>query len=142
MTSYGIDTNVLVYWEMMDLPEHRPVEAFLEREVYTGDHQLAVAPLVLYEFVHIVTDPRRFPVPLEMSEAIARAEQIWRASEVRQLHESEGVLPAALDLMRIHGLGRKRILDTVLAAILRVHAVPRLLTANEGHFAQFSFLEV
>ena len=54
MATYGIDTNVLVYWQMGDLPEHAHVEAFFEREVYSGRNELALCPLILYEFVHVV----------------------------------------------------------------------------------------
>jgi predicted nucleic acid-binding protein len=137
----GVDTNVLVYWEMADLPEHAPVEAFFEREVYTGVHHLAIAPLVLYEFLHVVTDGRRFERPLSMVEALGRAERVWQAREVRQIHETLDVLPLALDLVRRHRLGRKRILDTALAATFRASGVERVLTTNEKDFEVFGFLE-
>lgn len=142
MATYGADTNVLAYWLMADLPEHPRVEAFLEREVYGGKGELAVCPLVLYELVHVVTDARRFELPLTMPAALSRAEQIWRAPETRQIHETEGVLPIAFDLMRAHGFGRKRILDTALAATLRANDIDRLITANDRDFAAFPFLQV
>jgi hypothetical protein len=37
-------------------------------------HKLAVAPQMLAEFVHVVTDSKRLKDPLSMEEALARAE--------------------------------------------------------------------
>lgn len=142
MATWGVDTNVLVYWMMAEMPEHRRVEAFLEREVYAGANDLALAPQVLYEFIHVVTDGRRFEHPLTVSAAVLQAERIWKAREVRQIHAMAGVLPMAFDLIHRLKLGRKRILDTVLAATLRVNGIDRLLTANVGDFEPFDFLEV
>jgi hypothetical protein len=43
--------------------------------------------------------------------------------------------------MREHQLGRKRILDTHLAAILYTSGVTRLLTSNPGDFSIFQVFE-
>jgi len=43
--------------------------------------------------------------------------------------------------MRQFSLGRKRILDTQLAAVLHSNGVRRLLTSNPADFAVFSILE-
>jgi hypothetical protein len=43
--------------------------------------------------------------------------------------------------MRQFNLGRKRILDTHLAAILHTNGVHRLLTSNPADFAIFHVLE-
>ena len=97
---------------------------------------------MLYEFIHVVTDGRRFAIPLEMSEALSQADRIWKARETRQIHPTPGVLPLSLDLMRNLKLGRKRILDTVLAATFQVHGVSRVLTLDAAGFGIFPFLEV
>jgi hypothetical protein len=46
---------------------------------------LALAPQVLTEFIHVVTDPRRFSRPLAMVEAVERAQHWWEAREVRPM---------------------------------------------------------
>jgi len=43
--------------------------------------------------------------------------------------------------MRQFNLGRKRILDTQLAAILHTNGVSRLLTSNPADFSVFGVLE-
>jgi hypothetical protein len=47
-----------------------------------------------------------------------------------------------LHWMRQFSLGRKRILDTHLAAILYTSGVRRLLTANPSDFTVFGVLEI
>jgi predicted nucleic acid-binding protein len=49
-----------------------------------GD-RIAIAPQVLAEFLHVVTDPRRFTQPLEMDEAYDVAEQWWTTTEVERV---------------------------------------------------------
>lgn len=48
------------------------------------EETLVLAPQVMVEFVHIVTDPRRFADPLPLERAIDRAEMWWHAKEVLQ----------------------------------------------------------
>jgi hypothetical protein len=44
--------------------------------------------------------------------------------------------------MRQFNLGRKRILDTYLAAVLHAAGVRRLLTANSADFSVFGILQI
>jgi predicted nucleic acid-binding protein len=44
--------------------------------------------------------------------------------------------------MRQFNLGRKRILDTHLAAILHTAGINRLMTSNPGDFAVFGVIQV
>jgi hypothetical protein len=67
------------------LRSHRSARRYLDNEVFSGKVRLALAPQVLMEFAHVVTDPRRFSRPLEMSEALVRADMWWRAREVVQV---------------------------------------------------------
>ncbi|HSS50271.1 MAG TPA: hypothetical protein VLX28_15140, partial [Thermoanaerobaculia bacterium] len=51
------------------------------------------------------------------------------------------VVPRTLELMQNLRLGRKRILDTALAATLESAKVWRLATLNREDFGNFSFIE-
>jgi len=44
--------------------------------------RFALAPQVLAEFIHIVTDPKRFSSPLTVELALRRAETWWNSKEV------------------------------------------------------------
>ena len=67
----GIDTSLLVAAEVLSHPDHSRARAKLQSVTQAGE-QLALAPQVLAEFVHIVTDPRRFTAPLDMAAALPR----------------------------------------------------------------------
>jgi predicted nucleic acid-binding protein len=130
----GVDTTLLVQLELVELPAHQAAHVLLRREILQPQVPLALAPQVLAEFIHIVTDPRRFQEPLTAAEAVAKARFWWNAAEVQQVFPTDASTILFLDWMERHQLGRKRILDTQLAAILWTAGVRQVLTANPGDF--------
>lgn len=135
----GIDTTFLVQLEVQESPAHRAAHDLLRREVIDSKTPLALAPQVLAEFIHIVTDPRRFKQPLTVGQALGKARFWWQASEVHQVHSTSESTELFLEWMRLHQLGRKRILDTQLAATLWQAGVRRVLTSNPSDFQIFGF---
>ena len=99
--------------------------------------RVALTALVLAGFVHIVTDARRFKIPLTMPQALAEAHAWWEASDVEQVPPDDDALKWFLEAMARHQLGRKRVLDTMLAATYRSAGVTSLLTLNAADFAVF-----
>jgi predicted nucleic acid-binding protein len=138
----GVDTDVLVSWFMAGSPRHAAARELIQREIRDKDGLLGVTPQVVYEFLHVVTDPRRFEVPLPMPLALRIARSLWESDEVVQIHPRSEVLPRTLELMNSLRLGRKRTLDTALAATLESAKVGRLATLNPGDFRVFPFLEI
>jgi predicted nucleic acid-binding protein len=138
----GLDTDVLVSWAMAGAPHHAVARQLLEREIRRGGARLGLTPQVLHEFLHIVTDARRFPEPLSMERARELAADLWDAVEVERIVPSASVVHRTLELIGRFRLGRKRILDTALAATFEAAGVRRLATFNGADFAIFPFLEV
>ncbi len=60
----GVDTTFLVQLELVELPAHKSAHELLHREILSPQVPLALAPQVLAEFIHVVTDSRRFRRPL------------------------------------------------------------------------------
>ncbi len=56
---HGLDTGFLVAAEVREHGAHAEARATLAQVLSAGD-VIAIAPQVLAEFVHVVTDPRRF----------------------------------------------------------------------------------
>lgn len=137
----ALDTSVLVHWANADAAHHRAVRDLIHTEAKEG-RQLALVPQVCWEFLHVSTDPRRFPRPLTMTEAIGRVRAWWDAPETRRVAPGGGVLHRTLELMERHDLGRKRILDTALAATLKGAGIRRLATLDGRGFQAFPFIEV
>ncbi|HTG33595.1 MAG TPA: type II toxin-antitoxin system VapC family toxin [Thermoanaerobaculia bacterium] len=138
----GIDTDVLVSWLVKVSPRHVDARRLIESQVRERGGLIALTPLVVQEFLHVVTDPRRFEEPLSMPEAIQRIGEIWESEEVVRILPSSEVMPRTLELLADLRLGRKRILDTALAATLESAEVRRLATFNPGDFRIFDFLEL
>ena len=137
----GLDTTFLVQAEVAGHPDHAPARDLLDQLLRAGD-RLVLAPQVLAEFVHIVTDPRRFSAPLHMDAALARADAWWSAGEVHQVTTGDGAVRQFLTWMTEHRLGPKRVLDTLLAATYAAAGVRSIVSSNARDFAVFGCFDL
>lgn len=103
---------------------------------------MALAPQIIAEFLHVVTDGGRFERALSMDEALQRASRWWNAGEVRHVYPTQEATRLFLEWMEQHQLGRKRILDTFWAATLWCAGVRRLMTSNPRDFSVFGRFEI
>ncbi len=133
---HGLDTGFLVAAEVVEHSDHAAARQILARLVATGD-RVAIAPQVLAEFIHVVTDPRRFAQPLRMDEARHIAQQWWTARDVDRVFPNEAATQQFLAWLGQFSLGRKRLLDTLLAATYHQAGIPSILTTNPADFATF-----
>jgi predicted nucleic acid-binding protein len=131
--THGLDTGFLVAAEVVDHPSHIKVREIISQLLAAGD-TLALAPQVLAEFIHIVTDSRRFANALTMPVAVKLAEDWSTARDVQMVFPNENVSHQFLEWLRRHSLGRKRLLDTLLAATYRECGISSLLTTNPRDF--------
>ncbi len=138
----GVDTSFLVGLALRESESHRACWRLFEKEILGGTATMAVAPQVLAEFCHVVTDGRRFEHPLEMREALELCEQWWNAQECRPVAADAEVGVLFLAWMREHRLGRKRLLDTLLAATYHHAGVRRLATSDWRDFAIFGVFDL
>lgn len=137
----GIDTSLLVAAEVTSHPVHARARAKLQAVTQAGE-PLALAPQVLAEFVHIVSDPRRFTAPLDMTAALQRAEAWWNSPEVTRCFPNETSTGTFLGWMSTHQLGRKRLLDTMLASTYHAAEVKTVLTLNADDFKVFGVFDL
>ena len=133
---HGLDTGFLVAFEVQEHPDHLAARTRLGELVAAGD-TLALAPQVLAEFLHIVTDAKRFQVPLTMPQANGVIDQWWTARDVTPVYAGDLATRQFLIWLRQHFLGRKRLLDTLLAATYWQAGVSSLLTTNPSDFTVF-----
>ena len=133
---HGLDTGFLVAAEVREHAAHANARAMLAQVLSAGD-VIAIAPQVLAEFIHVVTDPRRFTQPLDMNAARHVAEQWWTSSDVVQAFPDAGAVRQFLTWLQQFSLGRKRLLDTLLAATYREAGIQSLLTTNPSDFLVF-----
>jgi predicted nucleic acid-binding protein len=131
----------LVQLEVRSAPGHQPARAWLRRVLEEGA-QLGMAPQVLTEFIHVATDPLRFERPLSIPEATERAQAWWMAREVKQVHPDAGSVAVFFDWLRKHRLGRKRLLDTMLAATYFSQGLTDVVTSNARDYTVYAVFQV
>lgn len=139
--THGLDPSVVVASELAGHTRHGASRALLER-LGQGEGTVALAPQVLAEFVHIVTDPRRCATPLHRPTALERAELIWHATQVTRVFPDAAAASQFLAWMKHHRLGRKRLLDTLLAATYWSAGIRSIVTLNPADFEVFGCFTV
>jgi predicted nucleic acid-binding protein len=134
--THGLDTSFLVAVEVGTHEEHASCRTRFQKLLKTGD-TFSLVPQILAEFIHVVTDPRRFSAPITMEQAIERADVWWNAAEVVHVFPTAESTLLFLGWLDEFKLGRKRLLDTMLAATLQAGGVTSILTLNRADFAVF-----
>jgi predicted nucleic acid-binding protein len=140
--SLALDTNVLIPWLVASAPGHVAAATLVAGEIRRPAGQIVLAQQVCWVFLHVVTDAKRFTSPLTMDAARNLILSVWQAAETNRVVPTPEVVPRVLELMAKHQLGRKRILDTALAATLERAGVRRLATLNGADFRCFPFIDV
>jgi predicted nucleic acid-binding protein len=136
----GLDCNILVQLALQDHPANAATIAAVQAEAQRG--RLVFPALVIDEFLHVITDERRFRPPLTMIEALDWMESFLSNPAVSVLEPKPESVRQTLLWMREFKLGRKRILDTQLAAIFHTAGINRLLTSNPADFEVFGVFEI
>ena len=138
----GVDTSFLVGLAVREHPAHRSCWTLFEKEILGGTATMAIAAQALAEFCHVVTDERRFEHPLEMPEALELCEQWWNAQECLPVPVDAEVGVLFLNWMHEFKLGRKRFLDTLLAASYHRAGVRRLATTDWRDFERYGVFDL
>ena len=102
-----------------------------------------LAPQVLTESSISSPDRRRFDRPLSMHHAVEEARFWWSAREVARVFPVEETMTQLLTWMREHDRGRKRLLDTMLAATyLRERDRATIATSNARDYRGFGVFDL
>ncbi|MBN2341317.1 MAG: PIN domain-containing protein [Deltaproteobacteria bacterium] len=136
----GLDTTFLVEVDILEHPNHQTARSQLVQMTSSG-HRFALAPQVLSEYIHVVTDPRRFEKPLSTAQSIDRAVHWWQSTEVTQVFPNAETVSLFKRWMITYHLGRKRILDTMLAATYLSNGVSAILSSNARDYQVFNEIQ-
>ena len=130
-----VDTNILIYATDPPSPWYDPARKALQETFAQGDTHV-LSPQILREFLAAASRGYRTgigsPLPRVLS-AIAAFR-----SRFTLVDENEAVVTALLTLVQQVPVGGKQIHDANIVATMQTHAIRRLLTNNEGHFARYS----
>jgi predicted nucleic acid-binding protein len=134
---WGLDTSFLVTAEIIECDQNRVTRDWIRDTLSKNDARLALSPQVLCEFIHIVTDPKRFQNPFSREVANYRAAAWWGAKEIVQVFPSATSVQMFLHWLERCKLGRKRILDTMLAATYFSNNIDHIASCNVRDFEIF-----
>ncbi len=137
----GIDTNILVAFVIPEHPDHGRVRQRIVQFQQEG-RRLAVTSGILAEFVHVVTDPRHFENPLNMFEALTWATFWSEAEEVVIISTDIAAHQQWLVWLEQYHLGRKRLLDTQIAATWWSAGIREIFTLNPADFRVFDTFQL
>jgi predicted nucleic acid-binding protein len=137
MAKRGLDTSAIVAFAIKDHSKH---EAAVE--ILRASKELAIAPQVVSEFLHVITDSKRFESPLIMENAIPWIHDFLFAKEVSLVFPDLKSIELQLQWMSEFRLGRKRILDTQLAATYFVAGITEIITDNVRDFESLAKLTI
>ncbi len=138
----GIDTTWLVDLEVKESPRHGEARKMFESWRDERNSVLCVYHHVFLEFLHIVTDPARFERPLSIDQAIERV-WFWAGQDrIRVLYPSDLSVKRCLMWLNAYRLGRRRLLDTQMAAVYAEEGVTALWTADPDDFKLFGVFDL
>ena len=138
----GIDTCFLIdlYWQ--NSPRNKNARDLYSKLAKDNSCQLAIYYNCFNEFLHVITDSRRFENPFTIKEALAVIDFWCDLENVTILYPNDSSFKRALTWMSIFNLGRNRINDTQMAACYVAQGVSKIITANPKDFELFECLEV
>jgi predicted nucleic acid-binding protein len=136
----GLDSNILIQLAAADHPRNSATVSLFEAENRRGE-TFALPSVAVTEFLHIITDARRFDPPMTQIVAINWIEGFLTLSSVKIIEPDTASLRLMLGWMRQYRLGRKRIIDTHLATMLYRGGVRRFMTSNPKDFEIFGVFE-
>ena len=127
----SIDTNILLYAQNIDCPEHTAAYNFLLECSLRDD--VVLCELVLVELYVLLRNPSVLKRPLSSAQAVSIC-QIYRQNPKWRLVENAPVMEAVWEKVNKPDFPRRRIFDIRLALTLQHHGVTDLATANIKDF--------
>lgn len=138
----GIDTCFLIdlYWQ--DSPRNKNARALFSKIANNESVKLAIYYNCFNEFLHVITDSKRFENPLSVSEAISVIDYWCDIDRVTVLYPDDTSFKRTLAWMNRYQLGRNRVNDTQMASCYLTSGVSSIITANPKDFEIFESFEI
>jgi toxin-antitoxin system PIN domain toxin len=135
----SIDTNILLYAQNADCPEHTRASGFLAE--CAGRSDVVVCELVLVELYILLRNPAVVSRPLG-AKAAAAVCHAYRGHPRWRLVENAPVMDQVWKLAAGESFARRRIIGARLARTLQHHGVTELATVNTRDFVGLGFTRV
>jgi len=131
----AVDTNILLYADREETPQHRAALRALRR-LAEGQEAWAVPIQCIGEFLRVVSHDRVFQPPTPIDEALASIESLLASPAARLLMPGNRYLPIFRDVIARSGVRGNLVFDAQIAAVCLEHGATTLLTEDRD-FTRF-----
>ncbi len=131
----AIDTNVLVYSEIVSSTHHRAARRLLIR-MAEGPVPWAIPWPCVYEFLRVITHPRVFSPPVPLAVALHDVGQILASPSLVLLSQTGRHTEVMKKVVNDSGVTGNLLHDAHIAALCIEHGVSELLTGDRD-FSRF-----
>jgi toxin-antitoxin system PIN domain toxin len=136
----AIDTNILVFAEIVSSPQHGRAREVLRR-LTEGATAWAIPWPCLYEFLRVVTHPRVYHPPVPTDLALQDLRVVLESPSLVLLSETPRHADVMDELVRASGVTGNLIHDAHIAALCLEHGVTEIITGDRD-FRRFSGIRV
>jgi len=135
VNSAFLDTNVLVYANVMESPFHQ--SAIKTIQFYYGiGTELWISRQILREYIAVLTRPQIFAKPVSV---LVVADRIrFFQSHFQVAEENPQITEELLILVERFNVGGNQVHDANIIATMRVYGINNLITHNASDFKRFS----
>lgn len=138
----GLDTSFLIdlYWQ--DSPRNKNARDLFSKIVKDDSVALAIFFNCFNEFLHVITDSKRFENAFSIAEAIDVIDFWCDLDRVKVLYPTDTSFKRTLAWMNMYKLGPNRINDTQMASCYLSNNITSIITANPKDFEIFQSFEL
>jgi hypothetical protein len=129
-----VDLNVLLYAINQDAVWHARVRPWWELAL-NGEEPIGLPWLVVLGFLRLATNPKVFPRPLTIEQALGRVETWLARPNVQIVAETDGQWSILAELLRQAGAAGNLTTDAHLASLAIAHGA--VLVSCDTDFARF-----
>jgi predicted nucleic acid-binding protein len=128
-----VDTNVLVYANIIETPFHEQALAAINA-AYQANRTIWISRQVIREYLVTMTRPQAFE-NLPRATVLEQIEQFTERFEVAD--DTSAATERLLQLLANYKLGGKQVHDANIVAAMQAYGIPALLTHNTKDFERF-----
>lgn len=130
-----IDTNILVYANVIESPLHQLALNTIQF-YYDSGTELWISRQVLREFIAVMTRPQVFSKPIPISVTTDRVRFFQAHFQVAE--DGPQITKTLLTFVERFYIGGKQIHDANIVATMQVYGIRDLITHNVSDFKRFS----
>ncbi|WP_372720338.1 type II toxin-antitoxin system VapC family toxin [Immundisolibacter sp.] len=128
-----VDTNVLVYANVIETPFHEQALAAINA-AYQANRTIWISRQIIREYLVTMTRPQAFE-NLPKATALEQIDQFIERFQVAD--DTAAVTGQLVKLMGDFQIGGKQVHDTNIVATMQAYGIPALLTHNTKDFERF-----